>query len=97
MNSSQRSTNEQALALALVVFLNWLLSHLANSWTMPTEVQSSVQTAFSILLAYYLDQKNRRELEKQLAMARTLGWTPPPVPPANDPTPPTAEPAPKAA
>ncbi len=37
------NTTENAVALAIVVILNWLLTHLATTWAMPPEVQSSLQ------------------------------------------------------
>lgn len=37
------NTIENAVALAIVVIADWLLAHLATSWVMPSEVQSSVQ------------------------------------------------------
>lgn len=53
----QRSTNEQALALACVVILNWLIAHLATSWAMPPEVQSAVQSVITIGIGYYLSTR----------------------------------------
>lgn len=37
------NTTENAVALACVVILNWLLTHLCTTWAMPPEVQSSLQ------------------------------------------------------
>lgn len=51
-----RSTNEQALALSLVVILNWLLAHLVTSWAMPPEVQSAVQSIITIGIGYVLSR-----------------------------------------
>lgn len=52
-----RNTNEQALALACVVIINWLIAHLATSWVMPPEVQSAVQSTVTILISYWLSRQ----------------------------------------
>lgn len=44
------SSAENAIALGLVVLANWLLAHLATSWAMPPEVQSSLQAMIIALL-----------------------------------------------
>jgi hypothetical protein len=92
MNTTAK-TNEQTLAMAFVIFLNWMISHLANSWVMPSEVESAVQSCLVIIIAWYVQQGQQRELRKQLDMAKALGWMPPS--PSNDPAP--AAPEPKAA
>jgi hypothetical protein len=52
-----QKTNEQALALALVVILNWLLAHLATNWTMPPEVANAAQSVITIVVAYLITPK----------------------------------------
>lgn len=38
------------VALGVVVILNWIIAHLANSWTMPPEVQSALQTLLAVAI-----------------------------------------------
>lgn len=87
-NQPKRQTSEQALAMAFVIIINWLISHLATSWQLPPEVQSAVQSCFVIVIGWYASLVEKREMAKQLTMARSLGWSPPQTTaPSNDPAP----------
>ena len=65
------------VALALVVILNWFLSHLATSWAMPPEVQSAVQTLISIAVTAWLGWLAARGIKVE-----SNGVAPPPPAPA---------------
>lgn len=44
------NATENAAAVAVVIIANWLISHLANSWAMPSEVQSAAQALIVVSL-----------------------------------------------
>lgn len=44
----QNSHVQNIVAFAFVVIANWILAHLANSWVMPSEVQSAFQTLIGV-------------------------------------------------
>ena len=56
-----------AFALAVVVFVNWIIAHLATEWTMPPEVQSAVQTIVTIVTSYWVAKAQQRQ-ENRLKM-----------------------------
>ena len=75
------NTTENATALAIVVIGNWLLTHLATEWTMPPEVQSSVQAlivaGFGGYLAVRVRRKARAEAARQKATDNAAADAPP--------------------
>lgn len=79
-----KTTAENTLALALVVFVNWLLAHLANDWTMPAEVESSVQAGVTVLLGAHFQWREARKAQAEAINQQVMAADPPPVvPPAN--------------
>lgn len=53
------NNTENAIALGVVVVANWLLSHVATSWVMPPEVQSSVQATIIAIFGAYLQYRRQ--------------------------------------
>jgi uncharacterized protein YggT (Ycf19 family) len=54
------SNTANATAMAFVIWVNWLLAHLATSWVMPSEVESAVQALLVALLSEYLATRRNR-------------------------------------
>lgn len=67
-----QGTNENATALAAVVILNWFISHLATSWVMPPEVQSSLQSIIQFTYGSWLQGRAQRAQEAKDAATRAL-------------------------
>lgn len=75
-----KTTAENTLALAFVVFVNWLLAHLATDWTMPSEVESSLQAGITVLLGAHFQWRDARKTKAEETNQRLLAEQPPVVP-----------------
>lgn len=74
MNLTQASGSKDTFAMALVIFINWIIAHDANAWVMPPEVQSAVQAIIAIVTGYLVARKQNK-----------ITTAPPALPPVAEP------------
>lgn len=84
-----QGTQENVLAMSIVVILNWLIHNLATDWSLPPEVQSAFQSVITVALGAHLRWRQERKAAKGAAAAQRVLNAPddPPPLPANDPPP----------